>query len=114
MHQVVVFIIPYPYFPFQVGDVPKNILIVELFLVCAMRPLHRAVLSRFSRINEVVINIISGQEFIKSMKLSRREVVSFIRSGIAISENKGTFNSEVQHSRLLMVFSSQDVFWAGC
>ena len=26
----------------------------------------------------------------------------------------GTFNSEVQHSRLLMVFSSQDVFWAGC
>src|SRR3989338_7359985 len=88
MHQIIVISIPYSYLPFQVSNAHKNISIIETFLVASMTSLHYAVLRRFSRINEVMDDIILGATPIKCMELSRRKIFSFICACISIGKYK--------------------------
>src|SRR3989338_286571 len=85
--EVVVIYIPSFEFLFQVLNTLKDVSLVEFLLILTMRTFHRSILSRFSRINEVMRNIFCGTELIKAMEGLHGHITSFVGSGVVVRES---------------------------
>lgn len=71
MFQVIVVHIPSLHLPFQIFEGGKDIPFVEFLLILSMRTLHLPILSRFSRINEIVNDALFLTGYIEGMDDSR-------------------------------------------
>ena len=88
MLQIVVVHIPFFKLLLQVRYAPKLVLIVELLLVLAVTSLDGAVLRGFSRVNELVDDVVFMAELIKGVNTFRHSIKSLVCARISVGENE--------------------------
>jgi len=71
---------------FQIIEVFESVLFIELLLIFTVTSFNSTILSGFTRINEIVYDVVCSTELIKSVHLSWRKIFSFVAAVVSIGK----------------------------
>jgi len=86
MLYIVVVSIPYFELSFQIIEIFESVLFIELLLIFTVTSLNITILGRFTRINEIVNDVVCSTELIKSVHLLWRKIFSFVAAVVSIGK----------------------------
>ena len=107
MFEIVVVSIPRLHLPLQITHGSEDIHLVELLLILAMAPLHRAILCGLSRVNEIMDDVSLAAKMVEGVDSPGRHIQPLVRARIAVGEDGSVVGL---HCMDLMRESAHDLF----